>query len=552
MNDFFTFDMQQQLDYSYSWLLVVVSLFLAISGACLAVWQSLLLKDIKNTASQTYIRASGAIALAGGVWSMHFVGMLAFSLATPVSYNIPMTLLSIIPAVFAGFWAEKWLANPEQDSLMLLMHALILGSGIGLMHYIGMEAMVMHASLSYEPTMFTASILMAVILSALTLIMLRHMHRRVGLSQKHHILMGGVGLGMAISTMHYLGMAASRFSGMPEYAQPSPADDYLFLTTLVFLVTTLTIVISYSGSLISQVRHQMDEIAVQEKELSAILAHAMSPIVTTGANGQIQTYNEQFKRLLNENDALLKGKSLALFIPEITGRFNKHGPSQWEIECHTEVLEGVDSLLIKANRFSRGDESVWVISITDLSSFKDSQQRRTMNANYDPLTGVFNRFYFDIQIERELELAAIKQHPISLLMIEIDQFEHIMSSQGKDAGDKVLKHTANLVHNALRSTDTICRFGGQKFIVIQPETTPDEAFTCAEQLRESVLSNPPPLGDLTVVNSLSIGIYSALELQQETPQRMLKRADQALFIAITNGRNRCVTYAHGSESSANP
>lgn len=548
MNDFFTINTQTQLDYSYSWILVAVSLILAMSGACLAVWQSILLKDIKNATSRTYIRATGAIALASGVWSMHFVGMLAFSLSTQVTYNIPLTLLSIVPALFAGFWAEKWLANPNQDSFMLLIHALVLGSGIGLMHYTGMEAMVMHANLSYEPVMFITSIVMAVVLSALTLIMLRHMYRRKGLSASKHILIGGIGLGMAISTMHYLGMAASRFTGRPEFSQPSPADDYLFLTTLVFLMSTLAIVISFSGSLISKVRHQIDEIAVQEKELSAILAHAMSPIVTTGANGQIQTYNEQFKRLLNQKDVLIKGKSLALFIPEITGRFNQHGPAQWEIECDTEMLDNVDSLLVKANRFSRGDESVWVVSMTDLSSFKDTDHRRIINANYDPLTGLFNRFYFDIQIERELQAAAINNKPISLLMIEIDQFENIFSNHGKETGDSVLKHTADMLKRSLKPTDYLCRFGGQKFVVILPESSTDDAITSAEYLRENVFKKQLKIDNKSLTVSLSIGIYSADDLEQETPQRMLKRADQALFIAITNGRNRVVLYAQASQS----
>lgn len=547
MNNFFTINTQTQLDFSYSWILVALSLLLAISGACLAVWQSLLLKDIKNTSSRTYIRATGAVALASGVWSMHFVGMLAFSLSVQVTYHIPLTLLSIAPALFAGFWAEKWLANPEQSSYMLLIHSLVLGSGIGLMHYTGMEAMVMHASLSYEPIMFVTSIVMAVLLSALTLMMLRHMHRREGLPASKHILIGGIGLGMAISTMHYVGMAASRFTGMPEFSQPSPADDYLFLTTLVFLISTLAIVISFSGSLISQVRHQIDEIAVQEKELSAILTHAMSPLVTTGANGQIQTYNEQFKRLLNQKNVLLKGKSLALFIPEVTGRFNQHGPSQWEIECDTEMLDNVESLLVKANRFSRGDESVWVVSITDLSSFKDTDHRRTINANYDPLTGLFNRFYFDIQIERELQAASLNNTPISLLMIEIDQFEHILSSQGKDTGDLVLKHTADLLRQSLKPTDYLCRFGGQKFVVILPESSADAAISSAEYIRENAFKKQPKLNIQDVSYSLSIGIYSAEDVAHETPQRMLKRADQALFIAITNGRNRVVIYAQASE-----
>lgn len=549
MNGFFTLSLQDVLAHSYSWPLVGLSLMLAIAGSCLAVWQSLLLKHITNPVSKGYIRFSGAIALASGVWSMHFVGMLAFSITTQVTYNIPITLLSILPALVAGFWAEKWLANPNQDAFKLFTHAMVLGSGIGLMHYIGMEAMVMHASLSYEPTMFISSIFLAVLLSALTLFMLQRMHNHATLSEEKYIGVGGVGLGIAISSMHYVGMSASRFSGVAEFTSPMPANDYLFLTTMVFLVAMLTIVIAYSASLISRVRHQVDAIAVQGYEMQAILAHAMSPIVTTGVNGQIQTFNSQFQRLIDQDDSFIKGKSIALFIPELTGRFNLHGPSQWEIECEANALDSIDSLQIKANRFSRGEDNVWVVSITDITSFRESEGWRAQNANFDPLTGAFNRFYFDIQIAREIELAKLKHYPMSLLILEIDHHENIVARHGKEAGDDAIRLTAESLRHSIKPTDYLCRFGGHKFVIILPESNSNDAIRCAGVMQENVASTLASNASSETF-SLSIGIYSSDDLQQETAQRMLTRADKALFVAITNGRNRHVIYEENGDDRA--
>ncbi len=549
VNDFFTLSLQHQLVYSYSWPLVGLSLILAIAGSCLAVWQSLLLKDITNKASKSYIRFSGAIALAGGVWSMHFVGMLAFSVTTQVTYNIPITLLSILPAVVAGFWAEKWLANPNQDAFKLLTHALVLGSGIGLMHYIGMEAMVMHATRSYEPTMFIASIIIAVLVSALTLLMLQRMHNHAALSEEKYIGVGGVGLGLAISCMHYVGMSASRFSGAAEFTIPMPADDYLFLTSLVFLVATLTIVIAYSASLISRVRHQVDAIALQGRDIEAILAHAMSPIVTTNENGQIQTFNSPFQRLIDQTESVIKGKSIALFIPELTGRFNQHGPKQWEIECEANALDNVESLQIKANRFARDDDMIWVVSITDITEFSESKVRRAQNTNFDPLTGAYNRLYFDIQMPREIELAKLKRHPLSLLMIDIDHFESIAAKLGQEAGDDLIQRTAESLRQCIKITDYLFRFGGQKFIVILSETDSHNANQCAEIMRKSTINALSSNIDSESC-SLSIGIYSADDLQFETAQMMLNRANEALLLAINNGRNRHVLYGEKGNDRA--
>lgn len=480
---------------------------------------------------------------------MHFVGMLAFSITTQVTYNIPITLLSILPALVAGFWVEKWLADSNQDTFKLLTHALVLGSGIGLMHYIGMEAMVMHASLSYEPTMFMASIILAVLLSALTLFMLQRMRNHPSLSEDKYIGVGGVGLGLAISSMHYIGMSASRFSGVAEFTSPVPANDYLFLTTLVFLVATLTIVIAYSASLISRVRHQIDAIAVQGSEMQAILAHTMSPIVTTSANGQIQTFNNQFQRLIDQDESFIKGKSIALFFPELTGRFNLHGPSQWEIECEASALDNIDNLQIKANRFSRDDDHVWVISITDITSFRESEGRRAQNANFDPLSGAFNRFYFDIQIAREIEQAKLKQYPLSLLMIEIDQFENIVSKYGQDAGNNAIQRTAKDIRQCLKHTDYLFRFGGQKFVVLLPESASSDAMHTAMSMNSTV-KNMPKTSESIASFTLSIGIYTTNDLEQEFARRMLNRADKALFLAISNGRNRHVLYEENGDDRA--
>jgi len=549
VNDFIQLNIQDNLGHSYTWSMVVLSLMLAITGSFLAVWQSLLLKTIQSPSAQSYVRLSGALAFAGGVWSMHFVGMLAFALPVKVTYDIPLTLTSILPAVLAGLWVEKWLANPDQNDFQLLLHSLVLGVGVGMMHYIGMEAMVMHAKLTYEPIMFSTSILLAVLLSALTLLMLRRMHQAHHLSHTKHIVVGGIGLGLAISSMHYTGMMASQFSGIAQFAEPVHANDYLFLTTLVFLVSTLIIVISYSGSLISQVRQKGDAVAVQGEELKAILKHAMIPLATTGVDGKIQTYNQQFKKLLNANDELIKHKSLALFIPDLTGRFNANGPAEWKMECSANAINNVEILEVKASRFSRGKETLWVVSVNDLTEIKDTPSQQLSNANYDKLTGLFNRFYFDIQINRELEAAHLNHQPLSLLIVDLDQYEGIVAKLGNSAGDELLRKASQQMKMALNKQNYLFRFGGHKFIIMLPTSGPDKASETAEYIRTSFGSEIQLNEEESAKVTVSIGIYCIQNVAEESPTQILKRADQALFIAITNGRDKSVLYANASSSS---
>jgi diguanylate cyclase (GGDEF)-like protein len=162
-------------------------------------------------------------------------------------------------------------------------------------------------------------------------------------------------------------------------------------------------------------------------------------------------------------------------------------------------------------------------------------------AVHDSLTKLFNRGYLNDALDREVHRAQRHQHPISVLMIEIDDFKLFNDNFGHDAGDAVLQKVAALIQESTRRDDIACRFGGDEFTMILPLTTLEMAQECAERLRESarhltVFHEDRQLKNLT----LSIGI-AAYPSHGATGLLTLRAADKAMYRAKLAGKNRVMT-----------
>jgi diguanylate cyclase (GGDEF)-like protein len=154
----------------------------------------------------------------------------------------------------------------------------------------------------------------------------------------------------------------------------------------------------------------------------------------------------------------------------------------------------------------------------------------------DALTGVFNRRYFDILLEKEVNRARRYDRPLALIMIDIDHFKKYNDAFGHPAGDDALRHAAEIIQSgARRGLDVVTRYGGEEFAVILPETDSSGAYIVAEVLREGIRSGDDFLRTLTV----SIGV-SALRGDALTVAKLMDRADRALYRAKKQGRNRTV------------
>jgi two-component system, cell cycle response regulator len=172
---------------------------------------------------------------------------------------------------------------------------------------------------------------------------------------------------------------------------------------------------------------------------------------------------------------------------------------------------------------------------------RDNVQASIEMAITDALTGLFNRRYMETHLSALVEQAANRRKPISVLVVDIDFFKSINDGHGHDAGDDVLREFALRIRKSIRNIDLACRYGGEEFVIVMPETDMGVATMVAERLRRRIASEPFPIqeGGRSLAVTISIGI-AALGAGGDNAAAMIKRADQALYRAKRDGRNRVV------------
>jgi len=157
----------------------------------------------------------------------------------------------------------------------------------------------------------------------------------------------------------------------------------------------------------------------------------------------------------------------------------------------------------------------------------------------DGLTSLFNRRYFQDKINLEFNRSRRFKHPLSLLFFDIDHFKNYNDINGHPMGDKLLKDISKLIKKSFRSSDVVCRYGGEEFCVIMPHTSIQGALIKAEKLRVLIEETPfinqkvQPGGNLTI----SIGVSEA-PTHSSDPEKLLKLADDALYESKKTGRNK--------------
>jgi PAS domain S-box-containing protein len=195
--------------------LVLLSILIAICASYTALSLAGRVTVAQGRARAAWL-LGGCIAMGSGIWSMHFVAMLAFHLPVPIRYDIPMVALSHLAGVGASAFALFVASRPTVSNLQMIVAGQGLGLAIVTMHYTGMAAVRVPADLGYDPVLVTASVLIAC--GAATVALWLFLRLRNDNTRRGQILRGcaAVVMGLAIAGMHYTAMAAARFSEMPH------------------------------------------------------------------------------------------------------------------------------------------------------------------------------------------------------------------------------------------------------------------------------------------------------------------------------------------------
>jgi two-component system cell cycle response regulator len=179
-----------------------------------------------------------------------------------------------------------------------------------------------------------------------------------------------------------------------------------------------------------------------------------------------------------------------------------------------------------------------------IERLRENVQHSMELAIFDPLTSLYNRRYMESHSISLVERAAERGKPVSILIVDIDHFKSINDSYGHCAGDDVLREFADRLRSCVRGIDLACRFGGEEFVVVMPDTDSGIASKVAERIRRRIAGEPFTVdrGTRTIDVTISVGLASRHN-QNDTSATILQRADQALYRAKGSGRNRVVSDA---------
>ncbi|APR84974.1 Sensory box/GGDEF family protein [Minicystis rosea] len=214
---------------SYQPGLVVLSVLIAIVASYTVLDSAARVSSSSGTARAIWL-GSGAAMMGGGIWSMHFVGMEAFRMPMPMSYDLPTTMVSMLVAILVSLAALNLVSQPHVLFHQLVAGGLFMGAAIATMHYVGMAAMRMPATIRYDPPLFALSLLIAVVASFAALWLAFRFRGDVARPWSFYKLLSATAMGGAIAGMHYVGMAAAIFE--PADVSPSIVDSGIDVSEL--------------------------------------------------------------------------------------------------------------------------------------------------------------------------------------------------------------------------------------------------------------------------------------------------------------------------------
>ena len=179
------------------------------------------------------------------------------------------------------------------------------------------------------------------------------------------------------------------------------------------------------------------------------------------------------------------------------------------------------------------DTTLTIVTLTEVTSLTLEKRVFEHKAYTDRLTNIHNRAYFDMEVDKEIARSKRENTPLSMIILDIDKFKEMNDNYGHLVGDEILKELAKIIKQRKRETDTFARWGGEEFVVILPNTTLKDSKKVAEYLRAMIEKHTFKDG-LHITCSFGVAQLS----ENDTKESLLNRADDALYRAKENGRNR--------------
>jgi len=309
-----------------------------------------------------------------------------------------------------------------------------------------------------------------------------------------------------------------------------------------------------------------EETAAKENaKLSAMISGMDEGVVFADADNVVIEVNDYFCRFVGRPREAILGKRFEQFRPGPTlerilaliERFRRQPDSKPFV--HQRAL-GEAEVMLRIQPIYRGERYdgilLNVVNVTDLvrarQAVEDANRRLEELATTDVQTGLPNRRRFMEVLEAEFRRSRRYGTRLALAMVDVDRFKSFNDAHGHAFGDRVLAEVAKRLSAEARQTDIAARLAGDEFVILMPETSAEEALRAAERIREAVSKEPISDGERSMPATVSVGIATVPNGKADTPESLLKQADDAMYAAKEAGRNRVYLAPSGKAASPAP
>lgn len=533
----------------------------AASGAfyCIAAAQHQLQHRIHRLAM---LRGAGLLALA--YWSPYLLD--GWAAPNRLSWVTAATLFAVVMALLAGLSCVYWLSQPRQT----LHHVLQAGgvTGLGMLLAVSSAHLALDGPLqaqNFTPPVVTpfsliCTALVAILLASVS-VWLRHACIKHARTAPWHAMVGGSALGIAA----VISDACYRLSSLPQLREQAFALNNSVFQPITTSYLWFVMVLGAIGLVCAMAVHAMlsrqqqlrRDLEFKEQQMRVIFQNAIDAIVITDHHGVIQTVNRSFEGLFGFKAQHALGKHVSMLIPEwhamnVPNKLRRHTDvaDQWVIERSGKHANGQDiPLRIALVYVQEHEQDLYVGFLMDMTQFRKQQRELEKLLTEDPLTGLFNRRGLLNVMQSTIAQNALPhqvqtQYGMILLFIDLDGFKAINDQYGHAAGDAVLIEIGQRIHQSVREEDTVCRFGGDEFVVLlkflqQPEKVAEHVINKITK----VIATPLTLANGHQVQvGCSIGVSFETALQLGNNEVLIDKADTAMYQAKKAGGQRVVYF----------
>jgi diguanylate cyclase (GGDEF)-like protein/PAS domain S-box-containing protein len=484
----------------------------------------------KQRAPLTHLVAA-AIVFGSGVWSLHFVAMLAYLSDVPIAYSISSTFASILFAVVgAGLAFSVWRFSPSKP-VGIVIGGILLGSSISAMHFCGVMAMEVSGAVHFDDEEVVRSIGACVALAVMAL-------ARAGtLSTYRQRTEAVVWLALSICGLHFVAMTGLSFEPGPPNDQQAVVLGTNGLAVTVGSISLAILVASLAASLMEQYLSQRAVMELQRMRTLNDLSREVLIICRDGIALQINAAGNRMFAMPGRQ--LVGGRVLDLVDeshrPVLLRQLEHHIADPGHREISLVAANGVilTAEMLTTTIDYEGKPAV-AIAFRDMSDRKQHEARIRHLAHHDALTDLPNRFLLQERLSYALDAAARSGAFVALLYLDLDRFKAVNDQFGHAAGDALLIEVAKRLLANIRSIDTLARIGGDEFVILAAFERPEEVALLAGRLIDSVTQTfDLDVGQVEIGLSIGVAFYPQ---DCAAGQELMRAADVALYRAKHEGR----------------